>query len=522
MPPQPIAEATTEQPAARPDQTIYVLDKDLVRFAKFVASALAVFITIGATLYGFSVKEAADKVRESADKVRDVADKVGDTADKVRTQKEAVDNQAKSIAATDEQIKKSKDDVDRQVKILQDTAQQINNTVKEVMADRERVKDLLHLTERDYLRAHNIVGQESSVDTNATGLAPGFTVPQIARLYDFPTEFDGTGQTIGLIELGGGYRDSDLVTYFSKLKLPKPTVTSVGVDGARNSPGHDVDAQVTLDIEVAGAVAPRAHVVVYFAPNTNQGFLNAINKAVHDDVNHPSVISISWGSSEGNWSVKTLEGINTALRSASLAGISVVVAAGDNGVTDGVTDGKAHVDFPASSPYVLAVGGTRIKASETAITSEVVWNDAMGGGGATGGGVSDVFALPEWQQNANVPPRAGGGTGRGLPDVAANADPSSGYVAYVAGKWLTIGGTAAATPLWAGLMALMNQGVGHNVGFINPILYQKIGPSGVFRAIVQGDNSSKDVKGFAAGPGWSAAVGWGSPNGRKLLDALRQ
>jgi hypothetical protein len=486
LPAQPIAEARTEQPAVRSDRATYVVDNDLVRFAKFVAGALAIFITIGATLYGFSIKEAADKVNESANKVRDVADKVRDTADMVRTQKEAVDNQVKSIIATDEQIKKTKGDVDQQVKILQDTAQQINNTAKEVMADRERVKDLLSQTERDALRAHTIVSQETSIDKNAPGPAAGFTVPQIARLYDFPTEFDGTGQTIGLIELGGGYRDSDLVAYFSKLKLPKPNLTSVGVDGAKNAPGHDADSQVTLDIEVAGAVAPRAHVVVYFAPNTDKGFLNAINKAVHDNVNHPSVISISWGSPEGNWSVKTLEGINSALRDAALAGISVVVAAGDNGVTDGVGDGKAHVDFPASSPYVLAVGGTRITASEAAITSEVVWNDTPGSGGATGGGVSSVFALPEWQQNANVPPRSGGGTGRGLPDVAASADPAFGYIAYVAGRWLTIGGTAAATPLWAGLMALMNQGVGHNVGFMNPILYQKIGPSGVLRAVCPG------------------------------------
>ena len=358
---------------------------------------------------------------------------------------------------------------------------------------------------------------------NETATASFFTVPELMQLYDFPTEFNGKGQTIGLIELGGGYQDFDLNSYFAQLKLPKPNVTWVGVDGAKNDPGHsEADGQVTLDIEVVGAVAPGAHIVVYFAPNTNKSFQGAVNKAIHDSVNHPSVISVAWGLPEDPVaSLDFIRGMNSVLKSAVDLGITIVAAAGDNGVTDGRKDGKPHVDFPASSPYALAIGGTRITAKGAAITSEVVWNSGVAVG-ATGGGVSEVFALPEWQQNVNVPPRAGGGTGRGLPDVAANADPASGYRIVLRGNAAVLGGTAAATPFWAGLIVLINQGVGHNVGYVNPVLYQEIGPSGALRAIVQGNNSINNVKGYAAGPGWNAATGWGSPDGRKLLAAFRK
>jgi kumamolisin len=263
---------------------------------------------------------------------------------------------------------------------------------------------------------------------------------------------------IALIELGGGFRDSDLTEYFTKLNLPKPNVTWVSVDGARNNPGTEADSQVTLDIEVTGAIAPGAHIAVYFAPNTNQAFADAVSRAIND---RSSIISISWGSAEGVWSSAAMLALNQVLLRAATLGITVVAAAGDNGVTDGVRDGKPHVDFPASSPNVLAVGGSRITATLGAITSEVVWN---GGDFATGGGVSDVFPLPDWQKNAKVPPRIGGGLGRGIPDVAAHADPAIGYRVLVDGKATQVGGTAAATPLWAGLIALINQGLGHNLG----------------------------------------------------------
>src|SRR5208283_2151626 len=214
--------------------------------------------------------------------------------------------------------------------------------------------------------------------------------------------------TIGIIELGGGFTPPDLNTYFSGLKIsPAPTVVAVSVDGAQNQPTGDTsgpDTEVMLDIEVAGAVAAGANIVVYFAPNTDAGFLDAINQAATDTVHKPSVISISWGGPESTWTAQSLQSYNSALQSAAAVGVTVCVACGDNGSTDGVTDGADHVDFPASSPYSLACGGTTLTISGGTIASEVVWNDLASGNGATGGGISETFPIPTWQANANVPP----------------------------------------------------------------------------------------------------------------------
>ena len=167
--------------------------------------------------------------------------------------------------------------------------------------------------------------------------------------------------------MGGGYTQSDLNSYFSALGIsPAPSVSAVSVDGGQNKPTGSTngpDAEVMLDIEVAGAVAPGAKIVVYFAPNTDSGFLDAINQAVGDKQNNPSVISISWGGPESTWTAQSLQSYNSALQAASAVGVTVCVAAGDDGSTDGVTDGLQHVDFPASSPYALACGGTHLVGS---------------------------------------------------------------------------------------------------------------------------------------------------------------
>ena len=200
---------------------------------------------------------------------------------------------------------------------------------------------------------------------------------------------------------------TDLKTYFSNLGVPNPKVSSVSVDHAANRPTGNPDGpdgEVMLDIEVAGAVAPKAKIVVYFTPNTSQGFLDAITHAIHDTVNKPSVISISWGGPESTWTAQAIQQFDQAFQAAAAMGVTICVAAGDNGSSDGVSDGQAHVDFPASSPNVLACGGTRLNASNTTISSEVVWNEPNEG--ATGGGISDVFPLPNYQEIGGVPPSA--------------------------------------------------------------------------------------------------------------------
>jgi kumamolisin len=347
---------------------------------------------------------------------------------------------------------------------------------------------------------------------------PEFTPLEVAALYNFPANLDGTGQSIAIIELGGGFQTADLQTYFSNLGVTMPAVSSVSVDNATNSPTGNPDGpdgEVMLDIEVVGAIAPKAKIVVYFAPNTSQGFLDAITQAVHDTVNNPSVISISWGGPESTWTTQALQQFDQAFQAAAAVGITVCIAAGDNGSSDGVDDGLAHADFPASSPNVLACGGTRLNASGTAISSEVVWNEPNEG--ATGGGVSDAFPLPSYQENAGVPPSAnpGGQVGRGLPDVAADADPVTGYSVRIDGQDAVIGGTSAVAPLWAGLVALLNQSLGKPVGFLNPILYGFNSPTAVFRDITSGNNGA-----YSAGPGWDACSGLGVADGTKLLQAL--
>ena len=347
-----------------------------------------------------------------------------------------------------------------------------------------------------------------------------YTPIQMAQFYDFPTDLDGSGECIGIIELGGGYRVSDLNRYFSSLSLPTPTVKGVSVNGGANDPTGNPsgpDGEVMLDIEVAGGIAPGATFVVYFAPNTDAGFLDAIDVAVHDDANKPSVISISWGAAEKEWTVQAMQAMDEICEAAGALGVTVCCAAGDGGSDDGETDGLAHVDFPASSPHVLACGGTRLEGSRGTIESETVWNGGAGNG-ATGGGISDQFDLPAWQVHAKVPPSANPGArvGRGVPDVSGDADPATGYTVLADGQTFAVGGTSAVAPLWAGLVALLNEQLGSPAGFLNPLLYALAPDSGALNDITVGNNGA-----YTAGSGWDACTGLGSPDGVRLAAALQ-
>ena len=353
-------------------------------------------------------------------------------------------------------------------------------------------------------------------------VAASFTPPEIAALYRFPEGGTGEGECIAIIELGGGYEPTELESYFSELGLPAPEVVAVEVDGGRNAPTGDpnsADAEVLLDIEVAGSIAHGARIAVYFAPNTDQGFIDAVSTAVHDTQNAPSVVSISWGAPESNWTAQAQGALDRSFADAASLGVTVCVACGDNGAADNIDDGRAHVDFPASSPHALACGGTTLRAGGDTIAAETVWND--GRGGATGGGISETFDLPSWQESADIPTSVNGDgrVGRGVPDVAGDADPATGYTVLVDGEQATIGGTSAVAPLWAALIALINERLGAPLGYVNPFLYRELGGD-AFRDVTSGDNSVPSTPGYAARAGWDACTGLGTPDGQALLATL--
>lgn len=381
------------------------------------------------------------------------------------------------------------------------------------------VEAVLGLDNRPQAKPHFRVRSQKAnapAPTAAAAASNGsFTPVQVGQLYGFPAGATAAGETIGIIELGGGYKPTDIATYFTSLGQAVPTVTDVLVDGGKNAPtnANSADGEVMLDIEVSAAVAPGAKIVVYFTPNTDQGFTDAIATAVHDTTNKPSVISISWGGPESSWTAQAMTALDGACQAAAALGVTITVASGDDGSTDGVTDGANHVDFPASSPHVLACGGTKLVGSGSSISSEVVWNELAANEGAGGGGVSTVFPLPTWQGKSNVPAPTVTGGGRGVPDVAGDADPVSGYQVRVDGSNLVIGGTSAVAPLWAGLIALANAQNKGSAGFINPALYA----AGVnaCRDITEGNNG-----GFTAGPGWDACTGLGSPVGAGVIAAV--
>ncbi|HEY2136644.1 MAG TPA: S53 family peptidase [Xanthobacteraceae bacterium] len=352
---------------------------------------------------------------------------------------------------------------------------------------------------------------------NALGVR---TPPQVAELYDFPPGTDGSGQCIGIIELGGGCIPADIEVYFKLIGVPMPTIVDVPVGNGANRPllNPIVDSEVCLDIEVAGSVAPGAKIACYFSPCTALGFIGALSTAIHDRVNRPSAISISWSVSEAMWifAPMVVSAFEDVLQDAALVGVTVCCAGGDYGATSEIHDGRAWVDYPSSSPYVLSCGGTTIYADPSGQFGQVAWNTIAIQGQATGGGVSELFPLPAWQQNAKVPPSInfGGRIGRGVPDVACVSDPLTGYFVRVDGNNMVMAGTSSAAPLWCALLARIAQSVGRPLGYINPLLYGLAGTD-AFQDITYGNNG-----GYSAGPGWDACTGLGTPVGSKLLKAM--
>src|ERR1019366_5716686 len=383
--------------------------------------------------------------------------------------------------------------------------------------------------------AHAVGAGAVAAPVNETAFPP----VEFASLYNFPAGLDGSGQTIAILELDGGFRPDELAAYFKELGVPQPTVTVVPFEGCgSNNPGLNAldpfcrDAEVMLDLQVAGGIAPGAQVLVYFAKDdSDQSFLTAMSAIVHDAARKPDIISVSWGGPESTATGQFRNDFDQVLQTAAHLGITVCAATGDNASPDFASDDPrwdhgAHVDFPACDPWVLACGGTRISVTEGAISTEDVWFEGPHDG--TGGGVSRVFPLPDYQKNAPSHRAADpdGPEMRGIPDVSANAAPASGFYILCNGQRFPdpeknvppMGGTSAVAPLWAGLVARLNQAKGKRCGFINHLLYELAGVPGasIFRNPSSGTNGS-----YFAGPGWNPCTGLGSVDGTSLLNAIR-
>lgn len=319
----------------------------------------------------------------------------------------------------------------------------------------------------------------------------GYTARQVARAYGMPLDsFDGTGVTIGVIELGGKYNPADLLAYCARLGVKTPVVDVVLVDGARpKSDGPDgADGEVMLDVLVIAGVAPGAKQRVYFAPNTDQGFLDAITQACREC----DYVSISWGGPESAWDGHTMDVYEQVLAAARARGVTVFAASGDTGSRDGTS--RDVVDFPASSPSVVGCGGTKLQVGPNGErVSEVTWDDSDYSS-ATGGGVSGHFP------------------GRAVPDVAGNASPTTGYQIQVDGTDGVIGGTSAVAPLYAAGAALLRQAHQKSFDFLNVVLTN---PQICFDVTV-GDNG-----GYKAGPGRDQTTGFGVVDFGRMLQILQ-
>jgi len=313
-----------------------------------------------------------------------------------------------------------------------------------------------------------------------------------------------------------------LKTYFTQLGVAPPEI-SFESGGGTNKPNQDqkADLEVALDIELAGALASGAHFVVYFSSNDEKGWVDVLCEAIHNS--NLTVLSISWGATESEWGKDTIRALNELLEDARKFGITICVASGDDGcATD--DSGRARVEFPASSPVVLACGGTAFD-----LEKEIVWNE--GTGLASGGGISDRVPRPQWQptrkaarQQPPLPARINPHfDGRLVPDVAALAE--SCYSVYVNGRYLNgVGGTSAVPPIWAALVARLNQGLRERnlprLGCFNELLYSTPSIQQTLNDITDGSNGTNGVPGYRASKGWDHCTGWGSPNGTKLLREL--
>lgn len=341
-------------------------------------------------------------------------------------------------------------------------------------------------------------------EARATPSAGPWTLPALCAAYKWPSGLAGGG-VIAIVELGGGWVQSDMDSFFQSIGQPTPEITDVSVDGTRNSPNQSVgsdddpDYEVALDIQVSGAAyfaatGRAAAIRVYWS----QDIASAVKLAALDGCD---ACTISWGSDEANWGAAGAEQMESTAATATSAGMIVFAASGDNDSSDGGAT-PANVDCPSSCPHVVGCGGTLKTA-----TAETVWNDNPGetDGEGTGGGYSSIFPAQAFQIGAPAAPSSTtAGTGRMVPDACADADPNSGYEIFVHGAQSVVGGTSAVAPLYAGLFASL----GRKLGFVTPKLWEN---QGAFHDITVGGNGF-----YNASPGPDPCSGIGSPIGTEI------
>lgn len=362
------------------------------------------------------------------------------------------------------------------------------------------------------LRKPTLRGIEAAADPTKPAPTPPaptpvpWTLPSLCSAYKWPQNLAGGG-VIAIVELGGGWVQSDIDAFFKSIGQPSPQITDVSVDSTTNSPNQSVgsdddpDYEVALDIEVAGAsyylaTGQPATIRVYWS----QDIAAAVQQASDDGCD---VCSISWGADEANWGNTAAEKMESTAAAATAAGMVVFGAAGDNDSSDGGQT-PANVDVPSSCPHVVGCGGTFKTTAE-----ETVWNDNPGktDGSGTGGGYSTIFPVQAFQIGAPPAPKdSKAGKGRMVPDVTGDADPDTGYEIIVHGQQTVVGGTSAVAPLYAGLFASF----GTALGFVTPRLWQN---QKAFNDITVGSNGF-----YKAGPGPDPCSGIGSPIGSKIAN----
>ncbi|HEY2320683.1 MAG TPA: S53 family peptidase [Solirubrobacteraceae bacterium] len=367
------------------------------------------------------------------------------------------------------------------------------------------------------------------------------TPSDLEERYRFPAGA-AARQTVAIAEFGGAYFPGDLAKFCREQGRPEPTVRQVGLGvpvlteeqvmalaPAEREQVMEAAGEVNMDVQIVAGLCPAAEIVVYFTQFDQKGWIDLLNEIIKGVPAAPVAVSVSWGLAEdsADFSAAARGAIDERLQAAALLGVTVCVSAGDDGSGDQMQDGQAHVNFPASSPHVLAVGGTMLDGDQ-----EVTWwqppGDRAHRGGSTGGGVSRVFPRPPWQNVDVTAPDGSGQAGRIIPDIAALAGPPF-YQLVLQGQPAPNGGTSASAPLWAALIARSAAELHPPRApvFLAPLLYGA-GPDGhplgtsVCRDIIAGDNTSTPPGwGFSAGRGYDAVSGWGVPDGPPLVGSER-